>query len=1012
MKTKLMAMFLALGAVFGAYGANVRVYVSAPSSVAWGDSWFCYAWDSGPLLGTWPGTQAVETETLDGVTWHYLDVSVNGDFGLIVGDGSGKQTGDFAVTGVSDGKAYFIEVAKSGGYYSCQIVNVGVVQIPTYAVSGLPTTNATVTVDGVATNVPASGEISVAEGAAVKVTPSAGYQFESFTAAAVEPPVTDLSTLTGDHVAQDGETLTGTLGGNYKISIADGATVTLKDVTINGIDDENCKWAGITCEGDATIILKGDNNIQGFHKNYSGIYVPENKTLVIEGTGSLTARSNAFGAGIGACQNISCGNICIKDGTINATGTGNAAAGIGGAWFGSCGSITVSGGTVNATGGDNAAGIGAGYKNSHCTEILIVGGIVAATGGQHAPGIGAGGDASHGNITIADTVTKVTATKGAAGAAYSIGIADDVWAAYPRGTITVGGVATGDIATSPYVYENATKEWTSGDCTVTLNAAGTLAVSGNGAMANYDYIHALPWYGFLDTIRNVVVESGVTIIGNVAFGGCTALTSITIPDSVIRIGDAAFYECTGLVSATIGKGVISIGSQAFYNCTAMTDVYCYPNAEDLDSWGNASHDFKSDRSTLIHVKGEQLAAYQSRFGSGVRATFAGDLIFEATANADGSYSFTVPASDVVVTQVLGLVPEITAVINAIDAIGTVEPTAECKAKIDAARAAYDALTDEQKALVTNYDKLTAAEAQWLDATPLTVWRFYSKKYRGHFFTIDEEEKQNLIDTNPNWKFEGGAYKAYTNQAPGTVPLYRFYSKKYSGHFFTIDEEEMETVRDTNPNWKYEGIAYYVYPEEVGGTVPVFRFWSKGYKHHFYTIDEEEKDTLIATNPNWAYERVAFYALPLPAEGAKGTAKAGKEAAGPVKLEGLEQLGGGEAEPGKEAAPQAGRLRPGTGVAVTTSDGSDGAAVADGDETTAWSPEEAGASWVVLSFADVREVADVEVAGENLPEGTRILISEDADEWTEEVPGVARYVWVAFPAAEEAPLVREIRVTEE
>jgi hypothetical protein len=296
--------------------------------------------------------------------------------------------------------------------------------------------------------------------------------------------------------------------------------------------------------------------------------------------------------------------------------------------------------------------------------------------------------------------------------------------------------------------------------------------------------------------------------------------------------------------------------------------------------------------------------------------------------------------------------------------------------------------------VRNWDIAAGATlyAHWTaDAEPLTVWRFYSKKYRGHFFTIDEAEKQTLIDTNPNWKFEGGAYKAYTNQAPGTVPLYRFYSKKYSGHFFTIDEEEMKTVRDTNPNWKYEGIAYYVYPEEVVGTVPVFRFWSKGYKHHFYTIDEEEKDTLIATNPNWAYERIAFYALPLPAEGGK----AARSAAESVPATG-KKAGGAV----------------GAGVAVTTSDGSDGSAVADGDETTGWSPETVDGSWVVLSFAEARDAADVEVAGENLPEGTRILISEDADEWQEGVPGVARYVWVAFPAAEEAPVVREIRVLEE
>ena len=48
----------------------------------------------------------------------------------------------------------------------------------------------------------------------------------------------------------------------------------------------------------------------------------------------------------------------------------------------------------------------------------------------------------------------------------------------------------------------------------------------------------------------------------------------------------------------------------------------------------------------------------------------------------------------------------------IGAIGTVENTAGSKAKIDAARAAYDALTAEQKKLVTNYAALKAAEAEY------------------------------------------------------------------------------------------------------------------------------------------------------------------------------------------------------------------------------------------------------------------------------------------------------------
>ena len=51
------------------------------------------------------------------------------------------------------------------------------------------------------------------------------------------------------------------------------------------------------------------------------------------------------------------------------------------------------------------------------------------------------------------------------------------------------------------------------------------------------------------------------------------------------------------------------------------------------------------------------------------------------------------------------------VIGKIDAIGTVEYTEASKAKIDAASDAYDALTDAQKALVTNHETLTVAEAR-------------------------------------------------------------------------------------------------------------------------------------------------------------------------------------------------------------------------------------------------------------------------------------------------------------
>lgn len=59
------------------------------------------------------------------------------------------------------------------------------------------------------------------------------------------------------------------------------------------------------------------------------------------------------------------------------------------------------------------------------------------------------------------------------------------------------------------------ESWTSGDCTVTLSG-NTLTVSGPGAMADYKAGGA-PWNSHRSSTRNIVIEDGVTRIGNNAF---------------------------------------------------------------------------------------------------------------------------------------------------------------------------------------------------------------------------------------------------------------------------------------------------------------------------------------------------------------------------------------------------------------------------------------------------------------------------------------------------------------
>ena len=172
------------------------------------------------------------------------------------------------------------------------------------------------------------------------------------------------------YTVQNNSTLTGSTSGT--VTIADGASITLRDVTITG---------GIVCEGTADITLEGTNSVTGADYK-AGIQVGgTGTTLTIRGDGSLTATGKYQSAGIGLSRSGSGdttgGDIVIEGGNITAKG-GWMAAGIGtGTLYSSnanggkpvsysLGAITIKGGTVTAT-GDKSAGIGTGYVNDGAT---------------------------------------------------------------------------------------------------------------------------------------------------------------------------------------------------------------------------------------------------------------------------------------------------------------------------------------------------------------------------------------------------------------------------------------------------------------------------------------------------------------------------------------------------------------------------------------------------------------------------------------------------------------------
>ena len=401
----------------------------------------------------------------------------------------------------------------------------------------------------------------------------------------------DLSTVTASKTAQDGDVLTGTLDGTtqkYKISIADGATVTLDGVSINGVTDGAAdasqsivNWAGLTCEGNATIILKEGttNTVRGFYHRCPGIFVPQGYTLTIDGPGTLNASGSisteanhvdksdnliTCAPGIGSAVLATAGNIVINGGTINATG-GWASASIGGNFLTACGDITIKGGTVNATGSFAAAGIGGGWVAS-CGNISITGGTINATGGDYinsdatgndgGPAIGGSPCGSCGTITIEGTA-NVTATKGL-GAPYSIGQGGS-WnnVAASCGTVTIFGVE-GQISDSPY---NAT-------------APASYNVTANSASGAY-------WATFYSNAGNYQAPEGTQVF-TVSLAG-TGITMNEVGDRIAKSGQGVVLkkttagDFTMTLTETVPAGDFSSnnldGTMTQINTTGANDYY-------------------------------------------------------------------------------------------------------------------------------------------------------------------------------------------------------------------------------------------------------------------------------------------------------------------------------------------------------------------------------------------------------------------------------------------------------
>ncbi|MBQ6843764.1 MAG: leucine-rich repeat domain-containing protein [Agathobacter sp.] len=122
----------------------------------------------------------------------------------------------------------------------------------------------------------------------------------------------------------------------------------------------------------------------------------------------------------------------------------------------------------------------------------------------------------------------------------------------------------------------------SGDCgdnvTWKLYNDGNMIISGTGAIwdmytdEGFENTVECPWINYRSDIKNVSIESGITVIGSANFRDCVNLEKIDFPDTLKTINIRAFWGCKKLGNCDLPEGLEEIGERIFWDCDSMTSV--------------------------------------------------------------------------------------------------------------------------------------------------------------------------------------------------------------------------------------------------------------------------------------------------------------------------------------------------------------------------------------------------------------------------------------------------------
>ena len=238
---------------------------------------------------------------------------------------------------------------------------------------------------------------------------------------------------------------------------------------------------------------------------------------------------------------------------------------------------------------------------------------------------------------------------------------------------------TGDVIRTGTCGENVTY--------ILNETTGLLTISGTGAMYDYELLGNASPFNNNPKIKEIVVESGVTNIGNdafmqltklekvslsstvtslgkdafaycflladinipesvqsigkEAFSACYALTSITIPKGVTTIEKSTFWHCDHLQSVTLPKSLETVSDNAFVYCSALTDVFYEGTASDWNAVTISSTGNDPLLGATMHYGATDFAAIRYKVpafnGTNTTLTFKSESMTLTVSAADGNF---------------------------------------------------------------------------------------------------------------------------------------------------------------------------------------------------------------------------------------------------------------------------------------------------------------------------------------------------------------------------------------